>query len=137
MKARVLVVDDAATVRMYHRKLLTDAGWDTEEAANGMEAWERLQAAGHVQAFDLLLVDINMPKMDGYRLVQALRADDGLPQPPVLMVSTEAQQQDGVRAREVGANCYLIKPAKPQQLLLVAALLLGDADVARSAVSKE
>ena len=137
MKARVLVVDDAATVRMYHRKLLTDAGWETEEAANGQEAWERLQAGSAHAQFDLLVVDINMPKMDGYRLVQSLRSDPALYQPPVLMVSTEAQQQDGLRAREVGANCYLIKPAKPQYLVLAAALLLGDARAARHAVSKE
>ena len=137
MKARVLVVDDATTVRMYHRKLLADAGWETEEAINGLEAWELLQRSGSEHAFDLLVVDINMPKMDGYRLVHALRSDSSLPQPPVLMVSTESQQQDGVRAREVGANCYLIKPAQPQCLVLAAALLLGDADAARKTVSKE
>lgn len=137
MKARVLVVDDAATVRMYHRKLLADAGWETEEAVNGMEAWELLQCRGPEAAFDLLVVDINMPKMDGYSLVQALRSDTSLTQPPVLMVSTESQQQDGLRAREAGANCYVIKPAKPQYLVLAAALLLGDADAARKTISKE
>lgn len=137
MKARVLVVDDAATVRMYHRKLLSDAGWETEEAINGMEAWERLHSRSAEDAFDLLVVDINMPKMDGYSLVQALRSDPSLPQPPVLMVSTESQQQDSLRARAAGANCYVIKPAKPQYLVLAAALLLGDADVARKTVSKE
>ena len=137
MKARVLVVDDAATVRMYHRKLLADAGWETEEAVNGMEAWELLQRRGPEAAFDLLVVDINMPKMDGYSLVQALRSDTSLTQPPVLMVSTESQQQDGLRAREAGANCYVIKPAKPQYLVLAAALLLGDADAARKTVSRE
>lgn len=137
MKARVLVVDDAATVRMYHRKLLSDAGWETEEAVNGMEAWELLQGLGSEGTFDLLVVDINMPKMDGYSLVRALRSDTTLPQPPVLMVSTESQQQDGLRAREAGANCYVIKPAKPQYLVLAAALLLGDADAARKTISKE
>lgn len=137
MKARVLVVDDAATVRMYHRKLLADAGWETEEAVNGMEAWELLQRRGPEAAFDLLVVDINMPKMDGYSLVQALLSDTSLTQPPVLMVSTESQQQDGLRAREAGANCYVIKPAKPQYLVLAAALLLGDADAARKTISKE
>ena len=137
MKARVLVVDDAATVRMYHRKLLADAGWETEEAVNGMEAWELLQRRGPEAAFDLLVVDINMPKMDGYSLVQALRSDTSLTQPPVLMVSTESQQQDGLRAREAGANCYVIKPAKPQYLVLAAALLLGDAGAARKTISKE
>ena len=135
MKARVLVVDDAATVRMYHRKLLSDAGWETEEAANGLEALERLQQQAPEMAFDLLLVDINMPKMDGYRLVQMLRSDSQLPQPPVLMISTEAQSSDRQRALQAGANAFVVKPAQPQVLLRTAALLLGDADVARRCLS--
>ena len=135
MKARILVVDDAATVRMYHRKLLSDAGWETEEAANGLEALERLQQSSEEGGFDLLLVDINMPKMDGYRLVQLLRSDLQLRQPPVLMVSTEAQSSDSLRALQAGANGFVLKPAQPQVLLRAAALLLGDAAVARRCLS--
>jgi two-component system chemotaxis response regulator CheY len=130
---RILVVDDAATVRMYHRKILGDAGWETDEARNGVEALERVQAQPAGQCFDLYLVDVNMPQMDGYRFVRELRQLAAGHQAPVLMVSTEAAAQDASAAWEAGANAYLVKPARPQELLLTAALLLGDASAARTA----
>jgi two-component system chemotaxis response regulator CheY len=127
---RILVIDDAATVRMYHRKLLGDAGWHTDEAINGVEALERVHAQTADQAFDLYVVDINMPRMDGYAFVRELRKLDTRHQAPVLMVSTEARSHDASAAMEAGANCYLVKPAQPAQLVLTAALLLGERDVA-------
>lgn len=133
MKYRILVIDDAATVRMYHRKLFADAGWSTEESINGLEALERVRGQVETAAFDLYVVDINMPKMDGYAFVRELRMDASVRQVPVLMVSTEAQGADRKKAFDAGANCYLIKPAKPHDLVLAAALLLGDADAARLA----
>ncbi|TBO31515.1 response regulator [Aquabacterium lacunae] len=131
--SRILVVDDAATVRMYHRKILGDAGWQIEEAINGLEALEKVHALSADQPFDLFVVDINMPKMDGYSFVRELRKLQDVPQAPVMMVSTEAQVQDATAAQDAGANCYLIKPAKPQELVLTAALLLGDGDAALKA----
>ena len=80
---RILIVDDAATVRMYHRNLLEAAGYAVEEAVNGIEALEKsLQAP-----FDLYVVDINMPKLDGYGFLRELRSQDIL-QAPAIMVST-------------------------------------------------
>jgi two-component system, chemotaxis family, chemotaxis protein CheY len=125
--SRILVVDDAATVRMYHRKILGDAGWQIEEAINGLEALEKVHSQSADQPFDLFVVDINMPKMDGYSFVRELRRLQDVPQVPVMMVSTEAQVQDASAAQDAGANTYLVKPAKPQELVLTAALLLGDA----------
>jgi two-component system chemotaxis response regulator CheY len=130
---RILVIDDAATVRMYHRKILGDAGWQTDEAINGLEALEKVHNQPGEQAFDLYVVDINMPKMDGYSFVRELRRHPSARQSPVMMVSTEAQVQDSAAAFDAGANCYLIKPAKPQELVLTAALLLGDAAAALKA----
>jgi two-component system chemotaxis response regulator CheY len=123
---RILVIDDAATVRLYHRKLLSDAGWRTEEAANGVEALERLHAQDEGEAFDLVVADVNMPKMDGYAFVRALRRLPARHQAPVLMVSTEGQARDSHAALAAGANAYLVKPARPGALVLTAALLLGD-----------
>ena len=130
---RVLVIDDAATVRMYHRKILGDAGWQTDEAINGLEALEKVNNQPSDTPFDLYVVDINMPKMDGYTFVRELRRHPSALQAPVMMVSTEAQSQDTSVAFDAGANCYLVKPAKPQELVLTAALLLGDATVALKA----
>ena len=128
---QILVVDDAATVRMYHRKMLGDAGWSVDEAVNGLEALERVMARPGGPAYDLYVVDVNMPKMDGYTLVRELRRLPQLAQAPVLMVSTEAQMHDAVAAEEAGANVYLIKPARPRDLVLTAALLMGDGVTAR------
>lgn len=133
MSANILVIDDAATVRMYHRKMLGDAGWQIEEAVNGVEALEKVANQPKDQAFDLYVVDINMPKMDGYTFVRELRRLGHVAQTPVLMVSTEAQAQDATAAQDAGANCYLVKPAKPAELVLTAALLLGDVQGAKKA----
>ncbi len=130
---RILVVDDAATVRMYHRKLLSDAGWHTDEALNGVEALERIHAQEGDAAFDLYVVDVNMPRMDGYSFVRELRRLEPRHQAPVVMVSTEAQRQDVDAALDAGANGYLVKPAQPLDLVLSAALLLGDRQAALAA----
>lgn len=131
---RILVIDDAATVRMYHRKILGDAGWHTDEALNGVEALEHVQAQEGDAAFDLYVVDVNMPRMDGYSFVRELRKLDARHQAPVVMVSTEAKSQDAAAAFDAGANCYLVKPAQPLALVLSAALLLGDRPAALDAV---
>ena len=127
MSTHVLVIDDAATVRMYPRKMLSDAGWKVEEAVNGVEALEKVMNQPKDQAFDLYVVDVNMPKMDGYTFVRELRRMAQVRQAPVMMVSTEAQAHDASAAQDAGANTYLIKPAKPQELVLTASLLIGDA----------
>ncbi len=123
---RILVVDDAATVRRYHRKILSDAGWHTDEALNGVEALEHIHAQDEECAYDLYVVDVNMPRMDGYSFVRALRRLGARHQAPVVMISTEAERRDADAALDAGANCYLVKPALPQVLVLSAALLLGD-----------
>jgi two-component system chemotaxis response regulator CheY len=133
MTRQILVVDDAVTVRLYHRRTLSAAGWQVEEASNGMEALERVMSQPPERPFDLYVVDVNMPKMDGYRFVRELRQLDGVAQAPVLMVSTEAQAQDSGAARDAGANGYVIKPARPADLVLTAALMMGDAQAAQRA----
>lgn len=131
--ARILVVDDAATVRMYHRKMLGDLGWLTDEAVNGVEALEKILTQAADEPFDLFVVDVNMPKMDGYSLLRELRRLPQVPPAPVLMVSTEAQLHDAMAAYDAGANAYLVKPARPPELAITAALLLGDLPTARRA----
>jgi two-component system chemotaxis response regulator CheY len=118
---RILIVDDAATVRMYHRSILEDAGYSVAEAINGVEALEKsLQ-----EPFDLYIVDINMPKLDGYGFLRQLRSED-IAQAPAIMVSTEEAEHDQTAAFRAGANCYIAKPVKAEQLLANVRLLLGD-----------
>ena len=120
---RILIVDDAATVRLYHRSILESSGYEVQEAVNGIEALEKALLA----PFDLYLVDVNMPTLDGYGFLKRLRAED-LPQAPALMISTEAEAQDRTQAHRAGANGYLVKPVKPQQLLAAVRLYLGEAN---------
>jgi len=118
---RVLVVDDAVTVRAYVRQVLEADGFAVEEAVNGIEGLER--ALGSPP--DLLVVDVNMPKMDGYAMLRAVRREETLRDVPALMVSTEAKESDRLKALAAGANWYLVKPARPQALALAARLLTG------------
>lgn len=118
---RILIVDDAATMRMYFRSILETAGYQVAEAVNGIEAMEK---SLH-EPFDLYVVDVNMPKQDGYSFMSELRSRD-IPQAPAMMVSTEASPSDRKQAYASGANLYLVKPVKPEQLLTNCRLLLGE-----------
>ena len=120
-RKRILVVDDALTVRMYCRDVLERAGFAVEEAGNGIEGLERALGGG----FDLLFVDINMPRMDGYEMVRHVREDPGLHGVPVVAISTEAADADVVRAYRAGANVYMVKPVRAAQLARTAQLLTG------------
>ena len=120
---RILIVDDAATVRMYHRGILEAAGYAVEEALNGIEALEKALET----PFDLFIVDINMPKLNGYGFLRELRQQE-IPQQPAIMVSTESASGDEAAAYRAGANGYLLKPVQPLQLLTYARLMLGEAN---------
>jgi two-component system chemotaxis response regulator CheY len=126
-KPRVLVVDDAATVRLYHTSLLTEAGFQVDEAANGLEAVE----AALGTPFDLFVVDVNMPKMNGYACVETLRSDTVGTAAPVLMISTEDRPGDADRAYKAGANLYLVKPVAAERLVRVATMLTDGKDKSR------
>jgi two-component system, chemotaxis family, chemotaxis protein CheY len=109
-----LVVDDATTMRKFHRSVLEEAGFAVTEAANGVEAMERTLTAE--RRFGLLLVDVNMPRMDGYTLVSRLRAEPALAALPVIMISTEREPRDAERGFAAGANLFLAKPVRPELL---------------------
>ena len=121
-KTRVLVVDDAALVRIYYRDALERAGYEVDEALNGLEALEKLLAA----PADLLIVDVNMPQMDGFTFLKVLRRQD-LPMAgtPALVVTTEAGPQDRAAARTAGANFFLVKPLTPEALVAHADAMSG------------
>lgn len=113
-KRRVMIIDDANLVRLYYREPIERAGLAVEEALNGLEALEKLL----VQPADLLIVDINMPKMDGLTFLHTLRRQSlPLAAIPALVTSTEAAPADRLAARAAGANFYLVKPIPPEQLL--------------------
>jgi len=124
VRKRVLVVDDSLTVRELERKLLSSRGYEVSVAVDGMDGWNVLRG-GH---FDLLVTDIDMPRMDGIELVTQLRRDPRLQSLPVIVVSYKDREEDRRRGLEAGADHYLTKSSFHDESLLEAVhMLLGDA----------
>ena len=104
-KKRVLVVDDSITVREVQRQLLRTHGYEVDVAVDGQDGWNRVRAA----RYDLVVSDIDMPRMTGLELVKRIRGDDNLSRLPVVIVSYKDRGEDRLRGMEVGANYYLTK----------------------------
>ena len=111
---RILVVEDSLTVRELQRKLLTNAGYDVEVATDGMEGWNTARA----RRFDLIVTDIDMPRLDGIELVQLIRKDPHLKNTPVMIVSYKDRPEDRTRGLEAGADHYLAKASFHDSALL-------------------
>ena len=123
-QARVLVVDDSSLVRLYYRSALEQAGFAVEQAINGIEAMEKVLS----EPFDLVIVDVNMPRMDGFTFLRSLRtAAADVAMLPALMISTESETQDVAEARVAGANFYLVKPVAGTELVRHVCILTGTA----------
>jgi two-component system chemotaxis response regulator CheY len=104
---KFLVVDDFSTMRRIVRGLLKEIGYtNADEAEDGAVALQMLQN----QAYDFVVSDINMPNMNGFELLKAIKADDKLKSIPVLMVTAEARKEDIVLAAQTGAAGYVVKP---------------------------
>lgn len=104
---RALIIDDSRAMRGILSKILGELGFDTFQASDGMQALERLRES--VQ-FNLALVDWNMPQMSGYEFVQKVRADEAFDDLVLVMVTTETEMAQVVKALEAGANEYIMKP---------------------------
>jgi two-component system chemotaxis response regulator CheY len=121
-KTRILVVDDSSLVRLYYRSALEKAGFEVEQAINGIEAIERVLS----QPFDLVIVDVNMPRMDGFTFLRSLRCRAAdVATLPALVISTESEMQDIAEARASGANFYLVKPVAEADLVRHVCVLTG------------
>ena len=118
---RALVIDDSRTVRIIIGQILREVGLEVLEASDGLEALEQLKQNPDVK---LMLVDWNMPQMNGYDLVRAVRAQRDYDAVRILMVTSEAQSEQVSRALSAGANEYLMKPFNKE--VLVAKLNLLD-----------
>ncbi len=110
---KALVVDDSRAIRSLVSRLLKSRGFEIAEAGNGVEALAVLGAQG---PFDIALFDWNMPVMDGYQLLQAVRADQKHAAMRVMMVTTETELPRLTNALQAGANEYLMKPFTAEAL---------------------
>ncbi len=104
-RKRVLVVEDSITVREVERQLLLRMGYDVEVAVDGVDGWNALQQGG----YDLVVSDIDMPRMNGIEFVKTLRKDERFRRIPVIIVSYKDREEDRLRGMEAGANAYLTK----------------------------
>lgn len=110
---RILTIDDSKTMRDMLRFTLVDAGYDVLQAVDGQDGLDVLSR----ERVDVVITDINMPKLDGYGVIRHLRADAGYDDTPILVLSTESDQKTKDIGRDAGATGWLVKPFDPAQLV--------------------
>ena len=110
----VLVVDDSITTRAMEKNLLEAAGFEVRVAVDGADAWAQLRSA----PVDLVVSDVDMPRMDGFELTTRIRGDRRLADLPVVLVTALESREDKERGIEVGANAYVVKSSFDQSNLL-------------------
>jgi two-component system, chemotaxis family, sensor histidine kinase and response regulator WspE len=119
------VVDDSLTVRELERKLLGARGYAVEVAVDGMDGWNAIRAGG----FDLVITDVDMPRLDGVELTKLIKKDAKLRDTPVMIVSYKDREEDRRRGLEAGADYYLTKGSFHDETMLNAvAELIGAAE---------
>ncbi|HZS44317.1 MAG TPA: response regulator, partial [Blastocatellia bacterium] len=111
----IMIVDDSPSVRRVSTNLVKNAGWQPVQAKDGLEALEILHHSDVVP--DLMLLDIEMPRMDGYELLSTLRAQPAYRNLPVVVVTSRASEKHRQKAFAVGATEYLVKPYQDEMLL--------------------
>lgn len=119
--ATILTVDDSTSMRQMVSFTLTQAGYDVLEAVDGVEGLEKAQS----NRFNLVITDVNMPRMDGITLVKELRALANYKFTPILLLTTEAGADKKKQGKEAGATGWLVKPFNPDQLLNTIKKVIG------------
>ena len=120
---RILVADDSITVREVEKKMLSARGYDVDVAVDGMEAWNIIRE----NDYDLIVSDIDMPRMNGFELVENIKNDPNLLQLPVIIVSYKDSEEDRIHGLEAGADYYLTKGSFKDETLVQAVLdLIGE-----------
>jgi two-component system chemotaxis response regulator CheY len=114
MAKTIMTVDDSSSVRQMVSFALQDAGYEVIEAVDGKDALQKLQ--GQV---DMIITDLNMPNMDGIELIRQVRQTSGYKFLPIVMLTTESQDEKKQEGKKAGASGWIVKPFKPPQILSV------------------
>ncbi len=122
MAKKVLVTEDSPIVLNVHSTLLKSAGYDVTGVENNYVALEKALA----EDFDLMVIDINTPKMDGYTFCKEIRSHDKYKDVPIMVITTESDPEDKVKGLESGADLFLVKPVKTEEFIQNANKLLGN-----------
>lgn len=120
---RILLVDDSSIILQIHSQILGASGFQCATAENGVVALELMIQ----EKFDAVLMDVNMPRMNGYELAKRIRQIDLQKDIPIIMVSTEKEAKDRIRGIEAGADLYMTKPIQPEALVSSLKMLLNKA----------
>jgi two-component system sensor histidine kinase and response regulator WspE len=122
---RILVADDSITVREVERKMLTARGYEVDVAVDGMDAWNTVRA----NDYDLIISDIDMPRMNGFELITLIKNDPNLRNLPVIIVSYKDRAEEKNKGLEIGADYYITKGSFQDQALVNAVHdLIGEAE---------
>ncbi len=123
MSKNILVVDDSKTVRNLISFILKNEGYKVTTAEDGLDGLEKLYSLqGEI---DLILSDVNMPRMDGFTFVKTVREQAAYRSVPIVILSTEGQEKDIQMGMSLGANLYLVKPTQPDKLIKNIKMLIG------------
>jgi two-component system, chemotaxis family, chemotaxis protein CheY len=117
----ILVVDDSELIRNFHSYILRSAGFNVISSSDGYDALEHIYS----KKIDLVITDINMPKMDGYVLIEKIRNEAQFEEIPIVIVSTEEEMKDKQKGFDIGANAYIVKPTRPDVLIQNIKMLLS------------
>jgi len=121
MAKSILAIDDSASIRQMVGFTLKSSGYEVSDAADGLDGLEKAKA----RAFDLILTDQNMPRMDGLTLIRTLREMPQYKSVPILMLTTESSDTMKQQGRAAGATGWLVKPFDPQKLVEVVRKVIG------------
>lgn len=120
MAKTILIIDDSMSLRQVVQIALTGAGYDVIEACDGQDALAKLTG----QKVHLMICDVNMPNMDGISFLKAVRAHPQYKFTPVIMLTTEAGEEKKKEGQAAGARAWVVKPFKPEQLLVAVQKLI-------------
>ncbi len=122
MQKHILLIDDSRTIRNLVAFVLKSEGYKISTAEDGLDGIEKLY---NIDAVDLIIVDVNMPRMDGFTFIKTVRTQDADKDIPIIVLSTEGQEKDIQKGMSLGANLYMVKPAQPEKMVRNIKMLLG------------
>jgi two-component system chemotaxis response regulator CheY len=122
MQKHILIVEDSKTVRNLVAFIMKKEGYKVTAAEDGLDGLEKLYSMERV---DLIISDVNMPRMDGFTFIRNVREQEAFRDVPIVVLSTEGQDKDIRTGLGLGANLYMVKPAQPEQMVRNVRMLLG------------
>ena len=122
MPKHILIVDDSKTIRNLVAFIMKKEGFKVTMAEDGIDGLEKLYSSDHI---NLIISDINMPRMDGFTFIKTVREQEAYRDVPIVVLSTEGKEEDIQQGISLGANLYMVKPAQPDKMMKNIRMLLG------------